>query len=258
MEIIEYYKGIYDSAKEGLKESYQFIKEKKGNIPYIYDAVESDQKSLGILEYCYKNNIIESKKSFYKSTLAREWIYDAYEKKEYKIDTNDVSTYAYESLFNAVLSGSRERAIYMANLFGGRVEEEKDDFLLNVLLGYGLKYVILDEKEKAYEYINKLEENKDKRGMKQYYNGYGRVYKGIIDRNEEEVNEVLKFMIKNHKTRMKKNGYTLEQYFAYDSIALAMIAKERRLNINVVNELLPMEYLEPTNINYNEIYLFEE
>lgn len=256
MDIEEYLKDIYEETTERIDRSIELINKHKGCIPRIYRLLEEDEKSIGMLEYCYHNNIRRSKVSFYKSTIAREWTYNAYEKKEYEIDKNYITTYVYKSLFNAVLSGSKERVIYMANLFGGRIEEEKDDFLPNILLGYGLKYVILDNKQECYRYINQLEENKDKRGMKQYYNGYYKVYKGIIDRNEEMFNDGLLFMLKNHKQRMKKNGNTLEQYFAYDSIALSMIAKDRGINITVKHEMLPMEYLEPVDLIYSEIKLF--
>lgn len=257
MDIREYFKDIYNDSQENIKSEVALIKSGKGNIPYIYRGIEFDRSGLGKLEYLLNKDRKASKENFYRATLAREWTYRAYEKKEYEIDDGYVTTYVYESLFDAILSGSKDRMIYMANLFGGRVEAEKDDFLPNVLLGYGLKYVILDEKEKAYEYIHKLEENKDRRGMKQYYEGYRRVYKGLIDRDEKEFNEGLEFMLKKHKSRMKRNARTLEQYFAYDSIALAMIAKERGINITVQHELLPMEYLEPVKISYDQIGLFD-
>lgn len=251
----EYFKKIYNSRSENIEEYNMMIKENLGNTAWLYNEIEFNRNSLGILEFVLNNNIVESKKNFYRSTLAREWTYEAYDKGEYEIDKEYVTTYVYESLFYAILSGQMERAIYMANLFGGRKEVEKDDFFSNILLGYGLKYVILDDKENAYEYINKLEESKEKRGMKQFYSGYRRVYKGIIDRDENEFKEGLLFMLKNHKSRMKKNGNTLEQYFAYDSIALAMIAKERGLKIE--NELLPLEFLETSEIDYSELSIVD-
>jgi len=253
----EYLKELYSDRVEHLSKVEELLKKQGANIPYIYMGMEFDRSTLGIVEYLLNNNITESKKNFYRSSLAREWTYEAYDSGEYKISKGYVTTYVYESLFYVILSGNKERAIYMANLFGGRPKEEKDDFYPSILLGYGLKYVILDDKENAYEYINKLEESKDKRGMKQYNKGYKRVYKGIIDRDEKEVNEGLLFMLKNHKARMKRNGNTLEQYFAYDSMALAMIAKDRNINLTINHELLPLEYLEPVNIEYDELTLFD-
>ncbi|MDO5602416.1 MAG: hypothetical protein Q4G07_06555, partial [Oscillospiraceae bacterium] len=45
---------------------------------------------------------------------------------------------------------------------------ESKEFINYVLLGYCLNYEILDERKKAREYIQKLEDNKNKTGMKQY------------------------------------------------------------------------------------------
>lgn len=149
-----------------------------------------------------------------------------------------------------------ERAVHMANYFGRHKELETQQYLPNVLLGYGLKYAILDERENAAEYIQKLEDNKNKTGTKQYDKGYRRVFTGLLERNTEEFNEGLLFMLKNHRARMKRPGNCLEKYFAYDSIALAMLAKHRRIPITVEHELLPMSYLEPLDINYEEITLF--
>ena len=94
--------------------------------------------------------------------------------------------------------------------------------------------------------------------MKQFVEGHARVYKGIIEQDAEEFNAGLSFMLRNHVARMKRNGNTLEQYFAYDSVALAMIAKDRGIEITVKHELLPMSYLEKTDIDYSEIKLFED
>ncbi|MHC1686062.1 MAG: Imm49 family immunity protein [Clostridiaceae bacterium] len=253
----EYLKSLYEDRIESINESRMLIEKNLGNTPGIYEGMKFARNVLGILEYLLNNNVVESKKNFYRSTLVSEWIYNEYDKGKYKIRSGLVTTYGFESLFYAVLSGNKERAIHMANLFGGRPEEEKDDFFSNILLGYGFKYVILDDKENAYDYINKLEESKDKRGMKQYNNGYKRVYKGIIDRDEKELNEGLLFMLKNHKARMKRNGNTLEQYFAYDSLALAMIAKDRGINIEINHELLPLEFLEPVDIDYSKLGIFD-
>lgn len=253
----EYFKELYSDSIESISNSRLLIEKKQGNIPLIYHEIEFERTTLGIVEYLLNKDIFESKKNFYRTTLAREWTYEAYNSGKYEISKSYVTTYAYESLFYAILSGSKERAVHMANLFGGRPEEEKEDFFKNTLLGYGLKYVILDDKENAYEYINKLEENKDEKGIKQYNSGYKKVYKGIINRDKSEFNEGLLFMLKNHKARMKKNGNTLEQYFAYDSIALAMVAKERGINIEIEHELLPLEYLESVDIEYIKLGLFD-
>ena len=93
---------------------------------------------------------------------------------------------------------------------------------------------IIDDKEQAREYIQRLEENKNKTGMKQYVSGYARAYRGIVECDEDEFNQGILFMLKNHAARMKKNGREFEGLFAYDSVALAMIAKDRGIEIRGV------------------------
>ena len=252
--IQRYFSELYDVEKKQSKEMLELFKIGKGDIAYIVSAIESENINLGILELIYKKCVIESRKFFYKASKEREWFYIEYSKKRYKIDREDVTTYVYETLYNAILSGCKEQTIRMAELFGSYAEEEKDDHCLaNILLGYALKYVILDDIEHAKEYIQKLEKNKSKRGMKQFVDGHTCAFRGLIERDEEEFNKGLEFMLRHHVSRMRRNGRKLEEYFAYDSVALAMLAKDRGMNITIKHELLPEEYLKEIDIDYSAI-----
>ena len=94
----------------------------------------------------------------------------------------------------------------MANHLGSFQEEEKEECnIVNTLLGYSLKYVVLDDVD-----INQLEENKAKRGMKQYVEGHGRAFKGLMQRDEVEFHKGLEFMLKHHVARMKHDGRKIE------------------------------------------------
>ncbi|MDD6795992.1 MAG: Imm49 family immunity protein [Clostridiaceae bacterium] len=146
--------------------------------------------------------------------------------------------------------------INLAKLFGGRIEAEKEDFLPNTLIGYGLKYLILEDRINFEKYVTYLESNKTKRGMKQISEGYYKAYKGIMDKNEEIFNEGLTYLLKNHRANMKKNANTIEMYFAYDSIALSILARSQGLEITVKHKLLPIEFLEDSLIDYSDITLF--
>jgi hypothetical protein len=158
-------------------------------------------------------------------------------------------------MYNAILCGDRKRMIHMAELYGSFKEYDPGDNVPYQLLGYALKYVILDEKENALKAIEKIEERQNKRGMKQYAQGHGRAFRGLVERDADEFNKGLEFMLRHHEARIKREGRTLEQYFAYDSIALAMLAKDRGMEITVKHALLPMEYLESTQIDYSEIHV---
>lgn len=45
-------------------------------------------------------------------------------------------------------------------------------------------------------------------------------------------------------------------HFAYDSIALAILARNQGLEITVKHELLPIEFLEDSLIDYKSVSLF--
>ncbi len=252
----EYFEELYEDSKNSLKKDYEMIKTRKHiDMDYMVFSLENEYKRLGIIELCHRNSLKEGREYFYKATLAGEWFFEQVCKKEYEVSLDNVDEYTFERLYDAILSGSKERAIYIANLYGS-IEVDKKVNPVTIMLGYSLKYVILDDKEKALEYVQKLEESKTKRGMKQYADGNARVFRGLVERNEVEFNKGLEYMLKHHAARMKREGRYLEQYFAYDSVALAMLAKERGIAITVKHELLPMEYLEDTDINYSELVLY--
>lgn len=248
---------FWDNCKERICRCNEKINNGTGNKARLMRTLEFCYKSLAMMEIIYNKNIVEARKKYFLASMAREWYYKAYAIGKYNIDSQEVTTYSYESLFYSVLSGNRDWAQHMANLFGSYKELETNEFLANELLGYGLKYVILDDKEQARAYIQRLEESKSKIGMKQYISGYARAYRGIIEHDTEEFNQGILYMLNNHAARMKKNGREFEGLFAYDSVALAMIAKDRGIEIKVEHELLPMNCLEETKVDYSSLKLLE-
>lgn len=254
VEKIAYFEELYEYNTEDLTENIEYIKQKKRNLMEIVYGMRDELKTLGIVEACYKKHYNESKRFFFGASKMQEWFYKEYNNKQYNIPSGEVTTYSYETLYFAILSGCKQQRKLMANYLGSFVEEEKEECnLVNTLLGYSLKYVVLDDTDNAMKYINQLEESKSKRGMKQFTEGHARAFRGLVQRDEEEFNKGLEFMLRHHVGRMKRDGRKKEQYFAYDSVALAMLAKERGINITVKHELLPEEYLEQTEIDYSAI-----
>ncbi len=249
----EYFMGLYKMALDELGKSEQSLKEYPKAAENIIFHMEAHRNTIAIVDFCYKKDIVDGKKNFYAATLCREWFYEEFSKGRYEVSAYYVTTYAYESLYNAILCGNRQRAIHMAELFGKYSELEEKDLLTTKLPGYSLKYVILDDVQKANEWLDQLEQAKDKRGMKQLFNGHGRAMRGLINCDEAEFNDGLLTMLKNHVGRMKRQGNDLEQYFAYDSVALAMLARERGIPVTVKHNLLPEEYFVETNIDYDKI-----
>lgn len=255
----EYFNYFYTQMIDKLKKFIEDAKNRPNQVDMnaTVEFLDLTFGAMGAAELYYKHNLTEGRKAFYKATLAREWFYNEFPQKVYQISPENVSSYAYDSLYNAILCGNMERARYMAGLFGSICLDGIIEHQANVLLGYGLKYTILDEKLYAMEYIQKIEMSSNRRGMKQYIEGHARAFRGLIERNVEEFNRGLEFMLKHHIARLRKGMVPgRDEFFAYDSVALAMLAKDRGIAITVKHDLLPMEYLENTNINYAELQLF--
>ena len=252
MEENAYFEQLIEYNTEDLQENIDYITHNKGNKKAIAYSMRNQYKELGIVEAFYKMQYDKAKIYFYHASKTQEWFYKNYKNPEHNIPSGEVTTYSFETLYYAILSGCKEQMICMANYLGSFIEEEKEECnLVNTLLGYALKYVVLDDIEKGMEYINQLEEHKAKRGMKQYVEGHGRAFKGLMQRDEVEFQKGLDFMLKHHVAKVKRDSRKIEQYFAYDSVALAMLAKDRGMNITIKHELLPEEYLEKTDIDYS-------
>ena len=249
-----YFEQLLEYNTEDLQENIDFIVHNKGNKKAIAYSMRNQYKELGIVEACYKMQYDKAKTYFYHASKTQEWFYKNYKNPEHNIPSGEVTTYSFETLYYAILSGCKEQMTCMADYLGSFLEEEKEECnLVNTLLGYGLKYVVLDDIENGMKYINQLEENKAKRGMKQYAEGHGRAFKGLMQRDGAEFHKGLEVMLKHHVARMKRDGRKIEQYFAYDSVALALLAKERGMNITVNHELFPEEYLEKTDLDYRAV-----
>lgn len=252
----QYFEELYESTLNSINKSYEMINSNRRiNMDYVIYSLESDFKRLGIIEFCYRKNLKAGREYFYKATLARECFFEQLQKKEYAVSLNYVNCYKFNKLYDAILSGNRERVIYMAELFGS-IEVPGKIKPAVLMLGYGLKYTILDDREKTLEYVNMMEDNKTKSGMKQYVAGEARAFRGLVERDEVEFNEGLEYMLKHHIGRMRREGSDLDQYFATSSVALAMLAKDRGINITVNHNLLCDEYLDEVEVDYSELKLY--
>ncbi|MBO5500214.1 MAG: immunity 49 family protein [Bacteroidales bacterium] len=256
VDVEKYFEELYESTLNHINKVYEKIKSNKRiSMDYVIYSLESDFNCLGILELCYRKDLKAGRECFYKATLAREWFFEQIRKKEYEVSLDNVDCYTFPHLYDAILSGNKERAIYMAELFGSIEVSEKIKPAV-LMLGYGLKYTILDDKEKTLEYVKMMEENKTKSGMKQYVAGEARAFRGLVERDEVEFNEGLEYMLTHHIGRMRREGSDLDEYFATGSVALAMLAKDRGINITVKHNLLREEYLQEVEVDYSGLKLY--
>lgn len=248
----EYLEAISNNFSREIERTLNQINACKQPDPRLIMSIGKDYAMYGMICFC-DNRIEEGKIDFYKALLCDKWLMENYVDYTEIIYPGRINAYSYPVLFYGILSGNMEIARERAELFGKYKNEEEGVYPYCRLLGFSLKYVILNDIPKANEWLDLLDKEKETRGMKEMVNGHGRAMRGLINLDEKEFNKGLEKMLKTHVSRMKKQGYTLEQYFAYDSVAFAMLAKARGINVTVEHELLPTEYFIETSIEYDEI-----
>ncbi len=249
----EYFENIIKHLSQGIECTLTQIHSSKQPNPRLIMSMEKDYAMFGMICFCYNRNIKEGKIDFYKAILCNKWLMENYVDYTEIIYPGRINAYSYPALFYGLLSGNMKIARERAELFGKYEDKEQGVHPYSRLLGFSLKYVILNDIQKANEWLDLLDKEKETRGMKQVVDGHGRAMRGLINLDGKELNKGLEKMLKTHVSRMKKEGNTLEQYFAYDSVALAMLAKDRGMNVTVEHDLLPVEYFLETSIEYDEI-----
>ncbi|MDO5602485.1 MAG: hypothetical protein Q4G07_06920 [Oscillospiraceae bacterium] len=75
------FESCYKDTREILRLEETHILNNEGNIPVLMSGIEFDRKTLAMPDFLYYSNIMESRKNFYRAALAREWIYNEFEKR---------------------------------------------------------------------------------------------------------------------------------------------------------------------------------
>lgn len=240
---VSYFENLDWTSRCELSKRYIEINDKSKHLAKNYWWMSMDYKCLAIIQAYYFKNIKFAKIFFYQAYLFYKWCMENYKDYSDVIEKESVTTYQYGNMFYALLSGDVRYGIEAANLFGMYPELEKDDHKVTKMIGYSLKYTILDDKENALKHLDEIENRKDKKGMKRLATSFALALRGIVERNEEMMNEGLQNMFKTHVSQMKSEGRGLETYFAYEAMAVAILAKSRDLNIKVSHRLFCKEYL---------------
>lgn len=123
----------------------------------------------------------------------------------------------------ALISDGEELTNSLATLFGGRMQEEKEDHVLHYSTGYALKNILLNDIESAIVYVEKLKKLESKKYMK-LYTGYGVVLDGIVRKDIDQVNNGLNFMIECHKKLKDDYGDTPQELLSIPVLGLTKLA----------------------------------
>jgi hypothetical protein len=248
---------IYKEIKQSVIVKINKLQQKNINKSFIYKYYEmlaNDFYALGIGEICLNQDNKGAKKYFYLAGKIQEILFQKYDLQEVGISSSFVTMNKYNRLLLAMLSDSEELTFSLAKLLGGRPEEENEHgnpFINNV--GYAVKYLIIEENEKAAETIENLKNIKLIKDLKQYKD-HVHVLKAILERDENAVNKGLRYIIENHK-KNKLFKDTSEELISIIGLGLGKLAKIKGLNIHIDDEIAPSNFLEKDIIEYPSLDL---
>jgi hypothetical protein len=218
------------------------------NAASFYDGLLNDFKDAAIGEIIINSDVIKSKQNFFLAAKIQEILFQKYNANQDSIPYDYVNADTYTRLFISLICDNNEQIVSLARLYGGRPKEEKDDYLFYLLIGYSTKYLILNDFPKAKEYIEKLKSMETKKDLKMY-TGYGIVLKGIFDKDQNSVNDGLKFMIECHK-KLKDFDETPEELLSIAVLGLAKLAIRHGIKLDIDDVVAPKIIIERQQIEY--------
>ena len=228
-----------------------------GAMAYFGDLYER----IGLDYIVGAEDITEGRKSFYKSMINWQWIYEHYNQNQ------DVVKYpfylcseSYRRMYFAVISSDWTIATKIAGFyfeFQKLDEEPMEPY--SVELCNVMKYLILDRDEECKSALEILESlSVTDRHYKKMVEGQAIAVRGLLTKDEVLFNKGLLQVFKNHEAKVKREGNGIYGYFCYDGVALAMIGMRRGFNITIEHEKLKPEYLEKSDIDYSQIVIDKE
>lgn len=168
------------------------------------------------------------------------------------LSSDYITTDKYTRLLMALISDNEKLIVSLAELFGGRTEEEGEDHELHKSVGYAVKYIVLSDRLKAKEYVQVLKKLEGQKSMK-LYNGYQQVLNGIIENDNNQVNEGLKYMIECHKKLKDDYGDTPQELLAIPVLGLAKLAIRNGIEVNIDDAIAPKILLQKHDISYPNV-----
>ncbi|MEO3943818.1 Imm49 family immunity protein [Gorillibacterium sp. CAU 1737] len=248
---IQYFPEIFNETIEEKNEHIEDFRKNglPGNVGYYYELLADGFRDIAIGEIILNEDVVKSKQSFYLAGKMQEALYQNYDMKKNDITADCVNTNKYTALLMALISENEDLITSLAELFGGRIEEEEEDHEFNKAFGYALKNILLGQMEDAKVFIAKLKSLEGSKEMK-YYDGYSKVLDGIIEKDSHQVNENLTYMIQCHKKLKGEYGDTPQELLSIPVLGLAKVAARNGIEVNIMDTLTPSELLESHTINY--------
>lgn len=203
-------------------------------------------KSLGICEYLINHNTEMSKNYFYNSVVAARRVLELYDANNGLEVTMGVSMMNFWSLYQGIISENEEATIAFAEVMGGRDEMEKKATTKHVYnLGYALKYIVLNENDKAENYVQQIEKNKSDT----YNVGLDEIFRGLLELDNAKTQSGLEKRLANHK-RSREFKNTPDEFFSIEVVALTKLAESKGLKIDLDDVIAPREVIEKSTVNF--------
>ncbi|MBO8173119.1 MAG: immunity 49 family protein [Bacillaceae bacterium] len=254
-------KKLGEEHKELLKEDISQIEQNqvlKKFMSLASASVSSKFEVIAIVDYLLYSNPINSKIHFYYSAKIRERLLHWYDHPDrgISVDHSFVGSGQFDDIYKALISDHETLIQSYARLIGGRPEAEKEHgTTLGINLDHVLKYLILDENDKAEPHVKTLGEIKEQKQVKPYV-GQIIALQGIFEGDQAIFHEGLQRMIERHRKRREYKLTPLEQ-FSIPIVGMAKLGMRKGLAIGIDDPLLPEEMLQKHDIDYPELALLK-
>ena len=211
----------------------------------LFSSGNLHMQSIAIGDYVVNKDIVSMKNRFYNAAKAKELLLKFFDAMKDARPTSRVSMITYDSLFEAIISDSKELMHSLASLMGGRGKLDSDGISTFAYhTGYVMKYLVLDNTEDVVKHVEAIDKLKKKPDL-----GYEKVFKAIIEKDEKMLDEGLRYLIDRHKTNKEYKG-TPDELFSIPAVALAKLAKLKGIKVEIDDEIAPAEVIEKHEVNY--------
>ena len=242
---------IYSEREKKEKDNIRrFLKEKNFNmVGFNYSGLVENERKIALEKYALGKPINEVKKHFRRAAQYAEELANI----QIKTNTFYQGWLTMDAVYGAIISDEVDLAKRIARNIKTYLDLTSFDEELHpfgVSTTNALRNFILENDEKAVEEISNIKVDKAGEGIEFYYQG--QLYRALIERDVDLVEENLGELLKRHDNQVKWGWLKgmPEGYFCIPSVALTKLARQRGLEVKVeeipekLRKYLPMELIE--------------
>jgi hypothetical protein len=210
-----------------------------------------DQHFLAIAEFILHQDVAAFRRHMSQAALNKLQLFERYDAGE-PIDGSYVTMNAQDELFDALAAGDFNVASKLARRIGGRPDlEKRHDLPTRSLLGYALKYTVLEQRDGIHEVLAPLEAIcQEKKHLP--FRGFPTCFRGLVESNLTMTNQGLQEIADGHRRLAKKPNWfagTVEELISVWGIGMANLARHQGMAVNSCPPFIPAELLIEVNPN---------